>query len=142
MSTTETMEDLTNIVDDIKSTFNSLEINANSRIDPFDTIYELTYCLTMRTIGCNELADDQSLVKRMLTYTQYVENSGTPMSIIFPWFPWPALIKRYYSFAMIYITLKNIIEQRKKTGVAGNDALQFMLDQGDEVTHVIAVSEQ
>ena len=94
----------------------------------------------MRIVGCNELADDRSLVKKMLTYTQYVEGSGTPMSIMFPWFPWPALIKRYYSFAMIYFTLRKIIDHRRKTGMTSNDALQFMLDQGDEVTHIIAVS--
>jgi hypothetical protein len=135
------MADLTRMIHDVKSTYNSFESCSRIIINPFDTIYVLTYCLTMRIVGCNELADDCHLVKRMLTYTEYVESSGTPMSIIFPWFPWPAIIKRYYAFCMIYLTLKLIIWRRRISGTYENDGLQFMLDQGDEVTHAIAVSE-
>jgi hypothetical protein len=125
---------------DVQKTYNKLLENDPCIIDPFDTIYHLIYLITMRSFGCNEVADDPVMLKKLLKYNTYIEQSATPTLILFPWFPGPALLKKLYAYLMIYLTFNNIIKNRKKTGRKENDAMQFMMDQGDKAFHIIAVS--
>lgn len=41
----------------------------------------------MRTVGCNEVANDRALLDKMLYLYEEVERSATATALLFPWFP-------------------------------------------------------
>jgi sterol 14-demethylase len=109
-------------------------------MDPFDEIYKIVFQLTMRAVGCDDIAEDPALLKKTLSLYETIDSSTTPATVIFPWFPTPALIKRTVAGARLYMMLQKIAERRRKNNVRGEDALQFLLDQGDTMDKIIAVS--
>lgn len=94
----------------------------------------------MRTVGCNEIADNPILLAKTLSYFETIEQSGTPAGVIFPWLPTPAKLKRIYAGGSLYMMFQRIVNERKKTGKRDDDALQFMIDQGDDIKKIIGVS--
>jgi cytochrome P450 len=107
--------------------------------NPFDSVYEIVFQLTMRTVGCNEVADNPEYLQKTLRWNQTIEQSSTMSSIIFPWFPSPALIRRTLAGAKTYRLFDKIVRQRKETGKKENDALQHMIDKGDSIKDMISV---
>ena len=79
------------------------------------------------------------LVKTLGLY-ETVENSATPFAIMFPRFPSLAIIKRTIAGGRLYMILKKIVSQREKTRKRGDGALQFLIDQGDNMPKIIQVS--
>ena len=96
----------------------------------------------MRTVGCNEIANDPRLLAKTLSFFETIQQSATPAGVIFPWLPTPAKLKRTYAGGALYIIFQGIVNERKKTGKREEDALQFMIDQGDDVIKIIGVSNQ
>lgn len=94
----------------------------------------------MRTVGCNEIADDPTLLAKTLSLFETIEHSATPTGIIFPWLPTLAKLKRTVAGGRLYMIFQQIVNKRKRTGKRENDALQFMIDQGDDVVKIISVS--
>ncbi|KAK4935969.1 hypothetical protein LTR28_010256, partial [Elasticomyces elasticus] len=105
--------------------------------DPFNSIYNIVFQLTMRTVACNDIANDPKLLARVLKLYETIEQSTTAATIMFPWLPTPAKARRTWGGAQLYRIFKRIIDERKKTGAKCDDPLQFLLDQGDDVLRVI-----
>lgn len=70
--------------------------DTNARLDalgtegvtnPFDSIYFLVFQLTVRMVGCREIADDPVGLKKFLALFEDVEKSSTMFTILFPWIP-------------------------------------------------------
>jgi len=108
-------------------------------IDPFVTIYQIVFQLTMRQVGCVELANDMKKLKHTLSLFEAIEKSTNAVNIIFPWMPTIALMKRGAAGAKLYFSIKNIIADRKKTGRREKDALQYLLDMNDETKDILQV---
>lgn len=108
--------------------------------NPYTSIYETIFRITMRMVGCNEVANSPELLKTSLKLFETVEKSTTATTMIFPWFPSIALIKRTVAGGRLYMIYKNIVEERKKAGRREEDALQYLLDLGDSVQEIITVS--
>ena len=108
--------------------------------DPFDNLYKIVFQLTMRTVGCNEIANDPPILWKALRLFETIEQSATMAAVIFPWLPSPAKIRRTIAGSQLYMIVGRIVNQRKKTGKREDDALQFMIDQGDDLTRIITVS--
>lgn len=106
------------------------------RIDPFVDIYRLVFTLTIRIVGAHELAEDATLRARFEYYFDLIEKSATPLSVMFPFFPWPATIRRNYAGLRLYLLLDNIVKKRRKTGKAPDDAVQQLLDSGDGMDEI------
>ena len=100
----------------------------------------MVFKLTMRTVACNEIADDTHLLARTLSLYEDVEATATPFSIMFPWLPTPAKFRRLYSGSQLYMIFKRVVDERKKENRRENDALQYLIDQGDSITDIIQVS--
>ena len=131
---------LPQLISDTKTKFDTITASSSGMINPFDTIYKTVYQLTMRTVGCNEIASDPALLNRTLHLFEIIEKSGTPTGIVFPWLPTPAKVKKLYAGFSLFMIFQKIVNQRKKTGRRENDALQFMMDQGDSMERIIGVS--
>ncbi|KAA1467260.1 cytochrome P450 [Dentipellis sp. KUC8613] len=98
------------------------------RLEPFDGIYELS----VRCVTCVEIADDPAVVLRLRKWYDQVDRGTTAATVLFPWFPSPAMLRKAYATKQIYSLISNTITVRKDSGVARDDTLQMLLDAGDD----------
>ena len=88
--------------------------------------------------GCREIADDPEATQRFQKLYWTIERGGLA-SVMFPWLALPSRILKFRATVKLYLTLKDIIESRRKTGRTEDDAMQVLLDKGDgpyEIVHV------
>lgn len=131
---------LPQLIKDARSMLDALAQNPDGLTDPFDSIYRMVFKLTMRTVACNEIASDPTSLEKTLLLFEQLEGTSTPLSIMFPWLPTPAKFKRYYYGSQLYMVFKRVVDERKKDNRREDDALQYLLDQGDSIQDIILVS--
>jgi hypothetical protein len=130
---------LPSLMSDVQTCLKQLAKDPLGITDPFESIYRIVYQLTMRIVGCEDIANDPELLEKTLHLYVTIEKSATPTTIMFPWFPSPAIIKRTIAGGRLYMIFKKIVEERKQTGKRGDDPLQYLIDQGDSVKRIIEV---
>ena len=132
-------------------------------LDPFDKIYEasrwcilsappkiecvlthflfqLIFQVTVRTLTCTEIADDPEIVARLRQLFEKVDRGTTPATVLFPWFPSPAMVSKARATKQLYDIMVNAVNVRKQSGVSHNDNLQMFLDSGEELSTIVGVS--
>ena len=125
-------------VSDIRYQLDRMALTSRKNIiQPFESIYEIIFQLTMRTVGCEEIAGDPALLSKILRLFEGVEASSTPTTLLFPRLPSPALFTRYWNSMRMYVIFKRIVDERKRTGHRKDDCLQFLIDQGDDIVNII-----
>lgn len=107
--------------------------------NPFESVYEIVFRLTMSTVGCNEVANDPELVKENMRLNRTMELMGTPMAIMFPWFPSPGVIRNFYAGTKLCMIFDKVAKARRAGGRKEQDAMQVLLDQGDSVKDILGV---
>jgi len=107
------------------------------RTDPFDSIYRMVFQFTMRTIACNDIADDPKTLAKCLQYFETIDGTATPWSIMYPWMPLWSKVQRTAAGAKLYMVFKSVVDGRKKSGIRGDDPLQYLIDQGDDITSIV-----
>ncbi|KAK4542279.1 hypothetical protein LTR36_006932 [Oleoguttula mirabilis] len=128
---------LPQLLQDARANLDKLAADKSGVTDPFDSIYRMVFQFTMRTVACKEIADDPPLLARTLKMFEDIEGTATPLSIMYPWLPLPAKAKRTYAGAQLYMILKRVVDARTKEGRREDDALQYLMDQGDNITDII-----
>ncbi|ORY39731.1 cytochrome P450 [Leucosporidium creatinivorum] len=113
------------------------ELGEEGTTNPFDSIYSLVFLLTVRIVGCRDIAEDRKTLDLVLKLFNDIEKSATMTTILFPWFPGPAKIKRTISAGRLYMILKKIVDERKKNGTTAQDPLQYLIDEGDSMVQII-----
>ncbi|KAK1998303.1 cytochrome P450 6A1 [Colletotrichum falcatum] len=106
--------------------------------DPFEDMYRLVFQLTVRMVGCDEVAEDPALLRRVLTIFEGIDGAATATKIMFPWMPTVGHLRRVVSGAKMYRILEGLIRERKARGVPRDDALQFLIDNGDSTIEMVA----
>ncbi|KAL7621631.1 hypothetical protein AAE478_008957 [Parahypoxylon ruwenzoriense] len=106
--------------------------------DPFVSMYNIVYKLTMRTMGANDIAEDPELLRYTLSVFEQFEKSPSTTRIIFPWMPTPNYGLQLFNGARLAMVIRKIYKKRKETGAKSNDALQFLIDQGTSLKDVIS----
>ena len=134
-----TLTGLPQLIADTNSRLKGIASSPSGITEPFDSVYKIVFQLTMRTVGCNEIANDPRLLAKTLSFFETIGQSTTPARVIFPWLPTPARLKQTYAGGSLYMIFQGIVNERKRTGKREEDALQFMIDQGDDVTQIIRV---
>ena len=125
---------------DARRTMDGITKTPGGICDPYDVIYKLVFLINMRTVGCKEIADDEQLMRKVLGFYEMIEESSTSTGIIFPWLPTPSKIKRTYAGGRLYMIFNNIGNERKKLDKKIDDPLQLLIDKGDDMQKIIAVS--
>jgi hypothetical protein len=75
------------------------EMTGDRRVmDPFNDIYQLVYCLTMRMLGSFEIAEDPKFLDYTMSVFEQFEKYSAPSNIIFP-----RLLTRDY-FGKLYLS--------------------------------------
>ncbi|KAJ7064919.1 cytochrome P450 [Mycena amicta] len=124
-----------NILDDARRVLETFG-NAGS-FDPFDNIYSLIFQTTVRSLSSGEIADDLALVARLKTLYDRLDVGTTPATVLLPWLPTPAMIKKLWATKEIYDIIVRAIEARERSGSVRNDTLQMLLESGDEKLTVV-----
>jgi hypothetical protein len=107
--------------------------------DPFESIYRIVYQLTIRTVGCEDIAENPELLEKTLQLFETVEASATATTILFPKFPSIGIIQRTIAGGRLYMIIMNIVNERKKTGKRRDDPLQMLIDDGVDVEQIVRV---
>ncbi|KAI0052139.1 cytochrome P450 [Auriscalpium vulgare] len=106
-------------------------------VDPFDKIYEIVFQTTVRCLTCSEIANDPEVVARLRRLYDQVDRGTTPATVLFPWFPSPAMVMKLRATKNIYDIVVTAMNVRKQSGVTHNDSLQMLLDAGEEPNMIV-----
>lgn len=99
----------------------------------------MVYQLTIRTLGCQEIAEDKVLADETLRLYEKAEDSTSAARFIIPWLPTPSHLRRVAAGTKLYLIFDKIIKNRRQTGKRRKDALQVLMDQGVSTLGVIEV---
>ena len=130
---------LPKLIGDVQASMEKLKNDPSGMTDPWESLYRVVYQLTIRIVGCDDIASDPELLEKTLQLYETIEASSTPIAVIFPKFPSLGIIKRTIAGGRLYMILKKIVDHRKATGTRGDDPLQFLIDEGDDVPRIIEV---
>jgi hypothetical protein len=103
-------------------------------------LFQLTFQSTVRCLTCTEIADEPKIVARCKQLFDQVEHGTTPATVLFPWFPSPSMVMRAWATKQIYDIVVKAMKVRKQSGIPQNDALQMLLDSGEEHFTIVGVS--
>ena len=113
---------------------NEIEESEKLITDPFDSIYKTVFRFTVRTVGCEELADDTAKSAQLLDSFEKIERSSTPASVVSPrWLLTPGRIARFWGGWTLYSLISKVAKERRSSGQRREDAMQLLLDHGDSV---------
>ncbi|CAA9957164.1 cytochrome P450 6A1 [Pyrenophora teres f. maculata] len=125
------------LISDTKDGIEAIKQDPSGRTDPFTSIYHIVFRLTIRTLGANEIVEDESLLEAFSKNFEIIDKSSNATTIRFPKFPSPSLLKRYFAGAQLYALVAKIIKTRAKTEKKHDDALQFLQDQGGSTFDIV-----
>jgi cytochrome P450 len=128
---------LPTIISDVQEAVDAIRLEPSGVTNPFDSLYRVVFRLTIRMVGADEIAEDPQVLEETLKLFELIDNSATATSVMFPKFPSPAVLKRTYADTRLYLIIENIIKKRAASDEKHNDALQYMLDQGDRTFKIV-----
>ncbi|KAI4931311.1 hypothetical protein J4E85_003901 [Alternaria conjuncta] len=124
------------LISDTKQALEAIKNEPSGRTNPFESLYRIVFRLTIRMVGATEIADDPQMLEEVLKMFETIESSSTATSVLFPKLPSPALLKRNWAGAQLYMMIDKIIKKRAASDEKHDDALQYLLDQGDRAERV------
>ncbi|KAF2123378.1 cytochrome P450 [Dothidotthia symphoricarpi CBS 119687] len=125
------------LISDVQEAIDAIKSEPNGITDPFESIYRIVFRLTIRVVGADEIADDAKVLEDTLKHFESIDSSGSATSVMFPKLPSPAVLKRTYAGLQIYTMIESIVKKRAASGEKHDDALQYMLDQGDKTYAIV-----
>lgn len=108
-------------------------------MDPFDAVYNMVYQLTMRTVGCREVAESPQLLARTLHLFESLDSMKSTLRFFFPWLPTINHLRRMYAGIQLHIIFSKIVDERRKTGRKEKDAFQHLIDSNTDNTMILQV---
>lgn len=125
------------LISDVQEAIGAIKSDPSGITDPFESIYRIVFRLTIRMVGADEIAEDAQFLEETLRHFEAIDKSATPAAVMFPKVPSPAVLKRTYAGAKIYMMVENIVKKRAASDEKHDDALQYMLDQGDKTLKIV-----
>jgi len=102
-------------------------------------LFQIIFQTTVRCLTCTEIADDPKVVARCKHLFSQAERLS-PAMVLFPWLPSPSMLMRAWATKQIYDIIVRAMKVRKQSGIFRNDALQMLLDSGEEHFTIVGVS--
>lgn len=122
---------------DLKDAIPNKGFKYEAVVDPFDDIFKIAFQLTIRSVGCGDIADDLELMGKMMHWYHLVDSLTSPTAVMYPWIPTWGMFKRTWAGMRLFEIVKKIGDERLRTGKRGEDAMQIMIDQGDDMGHIV-----
>ncbi|KAK7036241.1 cytochrome P450 6A1 [Favolaschia claudopus] len=98
--------------------------------NPFDSIYRTVFRLTINTIAASSISANPAVCDALVKIFHELDRSGTPATILFPWFPWWERVRRFYLMKHFHDIMMVALAERRREGRDDEDPLQFLLDEG------------
>jgi cytochrome P450 len=114
------------------------KVATKSETDPFDSIYRIVFHLTIRTVGCVEIADDPVLREKTLGLYETLERTASAINVMYSWLPTPSKMLRMYAGTRLYMIVQKIIDARRREDRREDDPLQTLIDHGDSTIRIVA----
>ena len=95
--------------------------------------------MTVRMASCRELSDDREVIARLSKNYLEIEKNGTPVTVLFPWFPSFAKRAKKKAMMVLYNTFLSYIELRRKSSNPSNDPIDLFISQGLSDDAIIGV---
>jgi hypothetical protein len=114
--------------------------------DPFETMYNLVFQITARTVACHEVADDPKLTATVRQAVKLLHSAASPIFVLFPWIPTPSTMRRYFAGIRVWWILRKIIKKKRSNkrpvdlDTDQADALAYLLEESHSEIAVIRVS--
>ena len=108
------------------------------RIDSRAAAPQVIFQLTVRCLSGPELADDGDVVARLKRQYDVLAET-TPSTVLLPWLPTPAMVRKLCATKVVYDTVVAALDARERGGCARDDTMQLLLDAGDDRATVIGV---
>ena len=86
--------------------------------------------MTVRMASCRELSENREMVARLAKNYLEIEKNGTPITVLFPWFPSFAKRAKKKATMILNNTFLSYIDVRRKSSAPSNDAIDFFISQG------------
>jgi sterol 14-demethylase len=94
-------------------------------------------------LACDELADNPAAISQLRQLFDRLDHSTTPLAILLPWFPSPALLRKYFATKKIFSIISDAVRIRENGGMVKRvDTLQILMELGESRTLVVGVSFQ
>ncbi|KAF8815722.1 cytochrome P450 [Phlegmacium glaucopus] len=100
------------------------------QMDPFKSIYDLVFQMTVRMASCAELSDNFKAIEEIQALYWTLEKSATPTVLLLPWFPGPAKKRKEQATKDLFIKLHDYVELRRNAAVPSSDAIDVLLEEG------------
>ncbi|KAF2660583.1 cytochrome P450 6A1 [Lophiostoma macrostomum CBS 122681] len=128
---------LPTLLSDVQDGIEAIRNDPSGRTNPFESIYRIVFKLTIRMVAAEEIAEDPKHFEACLKYFEMIDESATAAAVMFPKVPSPAIIKRTYAGARLFMMMENFVKKRAQSDEKRDDALQYMLDQGDRMFKIL-----
>ncbi|KAF1943839.1 cytochrome P450 [Clathrospora elynae] len=123
------------LLSDTQEAIDAVRNDASGRTNPFESIYRLVFRLTIRIVGADEMANNAELLAKTLALFEMIDSNAT--AAMFPRLPSLALLKRTYAGTRMYMMIGKMIKARAAASEKHDDALQYLLDQGDDTPKIV-----
>ena len=86
--------------------------------------------MTVRLASCRELSEDREAIARLAKNYWEIEKNGTPITVLFPWFPSFAKRAKTRATKALYNTFLSYVDLRRKSSAPSNDPIDLFISQG------------
>ena len=137
-----------------------LDWGTKGKINPFKEVYDvrsilfiinlcphkrahndqLVFQMTIRMATCRELAEDKQVVQDFRKHYFDMEQSRTPVSVLLPWFPGPAMKVKKKATRELHALIKKYVTMRRGTKNPSSDPIDLLIANGDSDEIIISVS--
>ncbi|KAJ7673938.1 hypothetical protein DFH06DRAFT_1292704 [Mycena polygramma] len=98
--------------------------------NPFDSLYRTIFRLTVNTIASSSISASPAICDALAKIFHELDKSGTPATILFPWFPGWESMQRFYLMKQFYDIMTTAIDERRTEGCNNEDPMQYLIDAG------------
>ena len=95
--------------------------------------------MTVRMASCRELSENREAIDRLAKTYYEIEGYGTPVAILFPWFPSSTTRAKKKATKILYDTFLSYVDLRRKSSTPSNDPIDFFISQGLSDDKIIEV---
>lgn len=125
------------LVNDVSERLEGFKQRASGIIKPFEELPDLVFQLTMRTVGCDDIAGDHAWCSKTRRQFEKLDESFDVAVVIAPWLPSLSSIKRFIYGTQLYMSIDGVVKGRRKSGIKHNDPLQVLVDAGDDSKSIL-----
>lgn len=102
-------------------------------------MHRLIYQLTHHTLGSRDIAENPVLLDQTLAIYSGIDGTSA-FQVMFPWLPTVGKFRKMWGGMRLHMLFSKIIKDRRKAGTKETDAMQVMVDAGDDELQISIAS--